>query len=73
MKFTQEYFYYIIVINNGGNYAYDLRVHNSRNLASVFAGIAGLHSITPCATWKEAKELAAYWNDCYKANGSYAF
>lgn len=50
-----------------------LTVPESDNLLSAFSRIGGLISVNSCPTKKAAKELADFWNDCYKKNGTYAF
>lgn len=43
------------------------------NLLSVFQRNKNIVSVNACQTKKAAEELAAFWNECYKQNGTYAF
>lgn len=61
------------VMNGQRLFADVLKVSEHENLLSVLSGIGGLVSVNPCETKKAAQELADFWNDCYKKNGTYAF
>ena len=34
---------------------------------------AVLSCMNVCKTWKEAKQLSHFWNECYRNNGTYMF
>ena len=65
---------YIVVSiqEDGKNYAYVIKHHNSNNLINVL-GIKGISHANICDTKKEAYRIAEYWNGCYKKNGTYMF
>lgn len=42
------------------------------NMYNHFNIIGGLWAINIFPTKKRAEEVAAYWNECYKKNGTYA-
>ena len=68
-----KYFYYAVVEKENGKYgAYAERVHGSNNIKSYFEA-DNIDIVHPCGTFKEAKELSAFWNECYKNNGTYMF
>lgn len=63
----------VTISENGKNYAYAVPVSGSDNLCAVMGRISGLTAAHICPSKKAASELAAFWNDGYKANGSYMF
>lgn len=60
------------VTENGKNYAYAVKVSESDNLLSKLA-IKGITAANLCGSRKEAEEVVATWNECFKENGSYMF
>ena len=60
------------VTENGKNYAYAVKVSESDNLLSKFK-IKGITAANLCGSRKEAEEVVATWNECFKENGSYMF
>lgn len=60
------------VRKDGKHYAYAVTVANSDNLIA-FLGVDGLEHVNATSTKKEAKELADYWNECYRKNGTYMY
>lgn len=58
---------------NPGYYAGVLRVGSNENLCSLLASIGGLKFANIYPTKKKAAEIAQFWNDGYKANGTYFF
>ena len=58
---------------NPGYYAYVHSVGQNDNLKSALDGISGLQAVQLCQTKKEAAQLADFWNECYKRNGTYFF
>ena len=70
---TMKYFYYAVVNEENGKYfAYAERVREGNNIKSYFEA-DDIIIVHPCGTFKEAKEIAEYWNECYKKNGTYMF
>lgn len=60
------------VTENGKNYAYAVKVSESDNLLSKLK-IKGITAANLCGSKKEAEEVVATWNECFKENGSYMF
>lgn len=58
---------------NPGYYAYVHSVRQNDNLKTSLDSIGGLQAAQLCQTKKEAAQLADFWNDCYKCNGTYFF
>lgn len=56
-----------------GYYSFVFSVGENDNLASRLDNIGGLQAAQLCQTKKAAQELADFWNDCYKRNGTYFF
>lgn len=52
--------------------AFTISADESDNLLHVFNTYGRLSHINAFPTKKRAEEVAAYWNDCYKKNGTYA-
>lgn len=54
-------------------YAKAVKIHNSNDLLTALAPQASnkiiLH-VNACDTWKEAQEIARYWNKCYAEAGT---
>lgn len=73
-----KYTYFIIVekAKNPNRLLYHARaekIHNSNNLLCAFTSQTSnieIISANACGTWKEAQEIAAYWNKCYQENGT---
>jgi len=63
----------VTITQNGKYYSYAVSVPGSDNLCAVFHRITGLTAANICATKKDAADLVAFWNSCYKADGSYMF
>lgn len=59
----------------GKYYSYAEKVPNCYNLFNYFHPARGYEivSINACDTWKEAQEIARFWNDGAKTRGLYAF
>ena len=62
-------------IETGRLISYAMKVHNCNNLLGYFTPRKGMKiiSINACDTWKEAQEIAHFWNDCAEKNGNYLF
>ena len=58
---------------NPGYCAFVVPVSEQDNLKSVLDSIGGLQHANIFPTKKAAEEVARYWNDGYKANGTYFF
>lgn len=58
---------------NPGYYAFVHSVGQNDNLKSSLDSIGGLQAAQLCQTKKEAQQLANFWNNCYKKNGTYFF
>ena len=60
----------------GKYFSIALKVHNSNNLLSYFSRYTykgfEIISINACDSWKQAQEIAAFWNDGARKNGLYA-
>lgn len=56
-----------------GHYADVLRVSSDENILSALSAIGGLKSANAFPRRKQAEETAAFWNECYKRNGTYLF
>lgn len=70
-------FYYVVTTGtegaNGKCYAQVARVNNYSDLLFALDRIENKTSVTACSTKREAVELAEFWNECYKKNGTYLF
>lgn len=62
----------VSVNENEKNYAYVIKVSESDNLLCKLT-IKGIDSAHICDTKKKAGEVADFWNECYKKNGTYMF
>jgi len=74
----EKYTYFVIgerSKENGRNIAYAQRIHNCNNLLYAIHPRKDMElvSINACDTWKEAQEIARFWNECYQKNGTYLF
>ena len=66
-----QYFYYVIgETENGKHYYWAEKIAAGNNIAGTLAKRELVH---PCKTWTEARELAGFWNDCCRENGTYMF
>lgn len=73
-----KYSYYVIEQQNtttGKYYSYATKIQNCTNLICAFKPSIGftIVSVNACDTFKEAKEIAEYWNQGAKENGKYCF
>jgi len=62
-----------IVQENGRHYAFAFRVSENDNLKCRLDGIQNLSSANIMPTKKAARDLVTFWNDGFKANGTYLF
>ena len=68
-----KYFYYAVVqMENGKSFAHAEKVPMNINIANFF-GSESVIIVQPTATFKEAKELADFWNGIYKRDGRYMY
>lgn len=58
---------------NGKNYAGTLTKTEQENIAFLSAQIPNLTAAHICDSRKKAEEMAEFWNDCFKKNGTSAF
>jgi hypothetical protein len=56
-----------------GYYADVLRISSDDNIFSALSAIGGLKAANAFPSKKQAEETAAFWNECYKRNGTYLF
>lgn len=56
-----------------GRVAWVLSFSENDNMKAVIERYADLEYLNICPTKKAAEELAAFWNECYKKNGTYAY
>jgi len=65
-----------IVVNineNGKHYAFADTIKTGNNLLPMFRRYENADIVHLCETRKSADEIAAFWNECYKNNGTYYF
>lgn len=60
----------ISVKQDGKNYASVLKVSGNDNLLFSLQ-ISGITAANICNTKKEAENIVAFWNECYKKNKTY--
>lgn len=60
----------ISVKQDGKNYASVLKVSGTDNLLFSLQ-IPGITAANICGTKKEAENIAAFWNECYKKNKTF--
>jgi hypothetical protein len=70
--------FYVIEAHNpttGKYYSHAEKVPNCYNLVGKFTAIDGFEviSVNACDTWKEAQEIADFWNEGAKKRNKYAF
>ena len=64
------YFVFVQTFDNKYHFAHAQKVDANNNLKSYFEGIPLLTCAQSCDTWKKALQVANFWNDCYKENGT---
>lgn len=69
----KNFYYAVNTQENGKIYAFVVKADINDNLKYLFSGYKNLTSINACPTKKRAEELCEFWNECYKANGTYLF
>lgn len=62
-----------IAAHDLGYYAYIIKCTEADNIKSRLASIGGLLHANIYATKKRAAEIVKFWNDSYKASGTYLF
>lgn len=64
--------YYVVTEKKDGKFvSYALTVGRNQNIGKDFFG--KYDTVNNCSTKKEAEEIARYWNECYKKNGTYMY
>lgn len=61
---------------DGKYYATPCKLDSGSNIVSQLKQLGAgrdLYTMQLCPTMKEARELAIYWDECYKRNGTYMF
>lgn len=69
----KNFYYALTVSENGKNYSYVLKVKASTNLWAILKCHKNLTIVHQCDSKKKAVELVNFWNESYKANGTYMF
>lgn len=68
----EGYTYYVVTETVDGKFcSYATAVHRTENLVHRFCELP-LYSVNNVKTLKEAKAIAAAWNEDWKRNGTYA-
>ena len=66
-------FYYVVMEKiDGKNFAYVDKVSDSTNICGRWEA-SQFVIVQPCESKKRAEELCEFWNESYKANGTYLF
>ena len=60
----------IVEVFDGKRFASAHRVSNSENLLSKLEGFKSAESVNIADSKKAAVDLADYWNECYRKNGT---
>jgi len=69
-----KYVWYVLNrCKDGKYYAHAFRLRMTENLVSFMREYPDIETMNPCESKTYAKELAQYWNECYKKNGTYMF
>ena len=69
-----KYFYYVFQIEeNGKYYAWAVRISGADNLLPHIEREKNLVCVHQCKTFSDAKNIAAYWNNCHKLNGTFLY
>lgn len=63
----------IIVKEHEKFHAFTQSATGSDNLFSQLNMWAGIQSANICASKKDAEQLAEFWNECYKNNGTWLY
>lgn len=66
-------YFAVSATENGKNYAYVLKVDSNSNLLNVFAHDKRMTVANYFPTKKKAEEIADFWNECFKKNGTSFF
>lgn len=68
---TTNFYYVFVLTKDGKHFAFANKVHGSLNLYSVITSYKYLDTVHQCKTYTEAQDIAEFWNQCYKNNGTY--
>ena len=69
-------FYLAVTIGTAENkdlYSFVTSVSQNSNIVAVLEGLPGLGTANIYTRRKDAEEIAAFWNECYKNNGTYRY
>lgn len=69
----KSYYVFVIKTDEGKRYAYAETIQNCNNIFWMFQNTKSLESVNACDTRRDADEIARYWNETYKNNGTFAF
>ena len=67
---TKHFYITFFAQLNGKYWAGTMTVSSDDNIMNISQKIAGMQAANLCATRKAAEELADYWNECFKRNGT---
>lgn len=67
---TKHFYITFFAQLNGKYWAGTMTVSSDDNIMNISQKIAGMQAANLCATKKAAEELADYWNECFKRNGT---
>ena len=67
---TKHFYITFFAQLNGKYWAGTMTVSSDDNIMNISQRIAGMQAANLCATKKAAEELADYWNECFKRNGT---
>lgn len=63
----------VTTTENGKNYAYAVSVSGGQNIFGVLSSIPGITAANICTSKKDAEQLAKFWNECFKNNGTWLY
>ena len=67
---TKHFYITFFAQQNGKYWAGTMTVSSDDNIMNISQRIAGMQAANLCATRKAAEELADYWHECFKRNGT---
>lgn len=63
----------VTIEENGKYYSYTMPIATGMNIISKLDGIRNAKVLHLCESKRKADELTTFWNNSYKANGTYLF
>ena len=69
----KNFYYAGVETKNGKHFAFIFNAKAGNNLLSIFKQYKNMTIVNACESKKKAEELADFWNESYKANGTYLF